>query len=107
MKSYAQDQGVLLSIGANNLEAYKLHDILHAFAHDENLEVRKTISYSLHEIAKILGKNGAIYVRSSLTKLLSDEELGVIRVIFKTLNETLAHLFKDETQKKVHYYYKE
>ena len=97
-----EKQGVLLSVGANNFEAYKLHDILHSFSHDENLEVRKTISFSLHEIAKILGKNGAVYIRASLTKLLSDEELGVIKVIFKNLKETLEYLFRDENQKKVY-----
>lgn len=44
---------MLLTIGPAQIEQYKLHTILHAFAHDENLEVRKVISSSLHEVGSV------------------------------------------------------
>lgn len=59
---------------------------------------------TLSKIAKILGKSSTVYIRSIFTKLLSDEELDVLQVVFKNMNGILTQLYADESQKKVNRY---
>ncbi len=86
-------------------ETFKLHDVLNSFANDENVEVRKTISTSLHEIAKIIGKSGSVYVRAAFSKLITDDDINVLKVIFKNMGKILEQLFSDESQKKVVFHF--
>ena len=110
-----------MTIGSSQIEQYKLHNILHAFAHDENLEVRMVISSSLHEVgscrlllllycnklrliqvAKIFGKSGSIYIRAAFSKLITDEEIDVLKVVFKNMSAILTQIYGNDSQKKVH-----